>query len=78
MTELTDGLKCGTCRHLHKLPADPNNLGVKRYECRAAPPQLVAFLTGPGQVQMSLHYPPLPPEFPACGQHEAGPGLVVH
>lgn len=64
---MTDEKQCGQCRHWHKCPPDPNNLGAVNGTCRWGPPQIGFANTPQGPVQVSL-YPTLPAGFAACAQ----------
>jgi hypothetical protein len=60
---------CGTCRHWHQRPIDPNNLGAERQgDCREGPPALLT-IPAPRSVQGVAVYPALPSAFPACSRH---------
>lgn len=62
-------MTCQSCKHWIKKPPDPMNLNVTIGECRHSPPQMMTLIT-PNGVQISVTYPMLPPNFPACGQHQ--------
>jgi len=66
--------KCGQCRHWHKLPANPQALGVVNGECRFLPPfgtTLYRWLGNNAQiVGQTCQYPQLPPDYIACSQFE--------
>jgi hypothetical protein len=68
--EPTPEKQCGTCKHWRKLPTDPANLNDIRGLCTHSPPSVTTVLGPRGQLQFS-NYPQLPPDFFACGQHEA-------
>lgn len=75
MTNGTEQLTCGTCRHWHKLPPDPRDLKKRMGHCRHSPPTCTSTLVDP-QRGLSFEqsaYPTLPHEFPACGQHSPQP-----
>jgi hypothetical protein len=67
-------LTCKTCRHWHKGPTDPMNLGANVMgECRGGPPVMVALgVTPQGQVPMQTCYPKVPHNFLACGLYDDG------
>lgn len=63
-------MTCSTCRHWHRLPADPANLSAPAAgHCRAAPPQITALPNPHGYIDVRPMYPLLSAEFPACGMH---------
>lgn len=63
---------CGTCRHWHRLPKDPMNLGAPESgQCRAVPPSAQLFVDQAGQpLAIVANYPGMPGDFPACGLHQ--------
>ncbi len=64
-----EGTTCGTCRHWHKKPADPMQLGAPAQgDCRGAPPTPIGIAT-PHGLQVMVLYSTMPPEYPACAQH---------
>lgn len=61
---------CGNCKHWHRKPADPADLGAPpQGDCRGEPPQLVV-LPARGGVVVQAMYPITRPDFPACGRFE--------
>jgi hypothetical protein len=75
-------LTCGTCRHWHRLPANPGQLGTVRGECRESPPAAttIAFPNGKGGLQVVgvlTQYPPLSPDNKACSRHEERKELKI-
>lgn len=67
--------KCGTCKHWVDGGPDPNHVGAPHPgECREGPPgwQMLPLRmpTGPSAVEVQVHYPPVPENFPACSRHE--------
>jgi hypothetical protein len=69
---------CGACRHWHRQPADPMNLGgAPAGACRARPPQLVVLPAERG-LQITAMYPIIDGRLAACALHEPpAPSLVV-
>lgn len=62
-------MNCGLCQYWAKRPADPMNLSISTGECRNSPPQMIMLPT-PAGIQISVAYPILPDNFPACGQYK--------
>ena len=64
---------CSACRHWHRLPRDPNNLGESVIgECRehvhvVVIPQAMRAGMAPA---LRVLYPPTPEDFPVCGRYE--------
>lgn len=71
-----DGPACGTCKHWHKNPADPMQLGAPpQGQCRGGPPVPIGIPTPQG-LQIAVMYPTIPREFPACGAHVPRPAII--
>lgn len=61
-------LQCGDCKHWHKLPSDPNNLGAKPAgECRESL-HVILVPAGQGMAPAAL-YAVINDNFPACSHH---------
>lgn len=58
---------CGMCSHWVRI-VDPSNIGQAKGECRAAPPSLTLLPRPGGALAQLCGYPPVGPNFPACGQ----------
>lgn len=60
-------MTCQSCKHWHKLPADPTNLGAPAVgECRGVPPSLIHL----GGGNITSMYQRLPAQFPSCGMYQ--------
>lgn len=72
-------LACGSCSHWKRRPPDPANLAAPpQGECHWGPPA-VSLIPQPQGMVPVVFRPPLPADFPACGQHRAaGPVLDLH
>lgn len=71
---MTNGshLTCGTCRHWHKLPPNPQDLTQRNGECHHSPPCVVVLPT-PHGAMIAPRFPMLNSEQVACGQHAPQP-----
>jgi hypothetical protein len=72
IVESEQGKTCGTCKHWIRLPGMTEDGRVNphvRGDCRRLPPQFGIQMIG-NRLAQSLAYPALPPNFPACGEHQ--------
>lgn len=78
MTNGTEPLTCGTCRHWHAKPRNTLDLSQPaRGDCREGPPHTTS-LPGPGgQIGTLSTYPDLPAHFAACSRHQPQPVAIA-
>lgn len=80
--EAPDEKRCGACKHWHKLPGDPMNLGApKTGLCRAVPPVPIAAgqtRTAQGiMVAYEFIFPSLREDALSCGMYEERLQLTI-
>ena len=69
--------ECKGCKHWHKVPLDPQDLGAgPKGDCRAHPPQSFAVPSRMG-LQIASAYPVLPATFPACSLFLKARGILL-